>query len=130
MENIKSELQQHVKYLKKIGKLEEAYRLQEKTLQDLEMMRQTGYCHGIENYSRHLDFRKTGEPPYTLIDFFISKGEFLTIIDESHISVPQLRSMHRGPEINFRFGDAGQIRIGQSQKGRYNRATTPADRTT
>jgi len=96
IENIKSELQKQIKVLKKQKKVEEAARLQEKTLQDIEMMRQTGYCHGIENYSRHLDFRKTGEPPYTLLDFFASKGEFLTIIDESHISIPQLRSMHTG----------------------------------
>ncbi len=96
IENIKSELQQHVKKLRKLGKLQEASRLQEKTLHDLEMMRQTGYCHGIENYSRHLDFRKAGEPPFSLLDFFKSKGEFLTIVDESHISIPQLRSMFNG----------------------------------
>ena len=96
IENIKSELQKHVKHLKREGKIEEAARLQEKTLQDIEMMKQTGYCHGIENYSRHLDFRKPGEPPFTLVDFFKSKGEFLTIIDESHITVPQLRSMYNG----------------------------------
>ncbi|MBI2064212.1 MAG: excinuclease ABC subunit UvrB [Candidatus Yanofskybacteria bacterium] len=96
IENIKSELQKHLKHLKREGKLEEAARLHDKTMQDIEMMRQTGYCHGIENYSRHLDFRKPGEPPYSLLDFFKSKGEFLTIIDESHISVPQLRSMFNG----------------------------------
>ena len=96
IENIKSELQKHVKHLKKEKKFQEATRLQEKTLQDIEMMRQTGYCHGIENYSRHLDFRKPGEPPHSLLDFFSSKGEFLTIIDESHITVPQLRSMFTG----------------------------------
>src|SRR3990167_6479302 len=96
IENIKSELQKQVKVLKKQKKVEEAARLQEKTLNDIEMMRQTGYCHGIENYSRHLDFRKPGDPPYSLLDFFASKGEFLTIMDESHISIPQLRSMHTG----------------------------------
>lgn len=96
IENIKSELQKQIKALKKQKKGEEAARLQEKTLNDIEMMRQTGYCHGIENYSRHLDFRKAGEPPYALLDFFASKGEFLTIIDESHISIPQLRSMYTG----------------------------------
>jgi len=96
IENIKSELQKHVKHLKKEKKFEEASRLQAKTLQDLEMMRQTGYCHGIENYSSHLDFRKPGEPPHSLLDFFASKGKFLTIIDESHITVPQLRSMFTG----------------------------------
>jgi len=96
IENIKSELQKHVKHLKKEKKFQEAARLQEKTLQDIEMMRQTGYCHGIENYSRHLDFRKSGEPPFSLLDFFLFKGEFLTIIDESHITVPQIRSMFTG----------------------------------
>jgi len=96
IENIKSELQKHIKHLKKEKKFQEAVRLQEKTLQDIEMMRQTGYCHGIENYSRHLDFRKPGEPPHSLLDFFASKGEFLTVIDESHITVPQLRSMFTG----------------------------------
>lgn len=96
IENIKSELQKQVKLLKKHKKVEETARLQEKTLNDIEMMKQTGYCHGIENYSRHLDFRKAGEPPYALLDFFKSKGEFLTIIDESHITIPQLRSMYTG----------------------------------
>lgn len=96
IENIKSELQQHMKVLKKQKKLQEAGRLYEKTMQDIDMMKRTGYCHGIENYSRHIDFRKPGEPPYTLLDFFISKGEFLTIMDESHISIPQIRGMYHG----------------------------------
>lgn len=96
IENIKSELQKHIKKLKKDGKMEEAARLQAKTIQDIEMMRQTGYCHGIENYSRHLDFRKPGDPPYALLDFFKSKGEFLTIVDESHMTIPQIRSMFNG----------------------------------
>jgi len=96
VENIKGELQKHMKVLKKAGKLQEASRLYEKTMQDIEMMKKTGYCHGIENYSRHIDFRKSGEPPYTLLDFFGSKGEFLTIMDESHISIPQLRGMYHG----------------------------------
>ena len=96
IENIKSELQQHVKHLKKVGKNQEASRLQEKTMRDLEIMRTTGYCHGIENYSRHLDFRKPGEPAFSLLDFFMAKGEFLTIIDESHITLPQLKSMYKG----------------------------------
>jgi len=62
------------------------------------MIKTAGYCHGIENYSRHFDFRKPGEPPYTLLDFFSSKGKFLTILDESHISIPQIRGMHTGDE--------------------------------
>ncbi|MDO8496143.1 MAG: excinuclease ABC subunit UvrB [bacterium] len=100
IENIKTELQQHMKVLKKQKKLQEAGRLYEKTMHDIDMMKKTGYCHGIENYSRHLDFRKPGEPPYTLIDFFSakggSKGEFLTIIDESHASMSQIRGMFNG----------------------------------
>lgn len=100
IENIKGELQQTVKNLKKAGKVQESSRLYEKTMYDIDMMKRTGYCHGIENYSRHLDFRKPGEPPYTLIDFFSSKGgskgEFLTIMDESHISIPQIRGMFNG----------------------------------
>ena len=96
IENIKTELKQHMKVLKKQKKLQEAGRLYEKTMYDIDMMKRTGYCHGIENYSRHLDFRKSGEPPYTLLDFFISKGAFLTIIDESHASVSQIRGMFNG----------------------------------
>ncbi len=96
IENIKSELQKRVRQLKRLGKADEASRLQERTLQDMEMLRQTGYCHGIENYSMHLDFRAPGDPPYTLLDYFASKGEFLTFIDESHITVPQLHSMYTG----------------------------------
>ena len=95
-ENIKSELEKHVRFLKKHDKASEAARLQERTMEDLELMKQTGYCFGIENYSRHLDFRKAGQPPFTLVDYFKSKGEFLTIIDESHISVPQVRGMFNG----------------------------------
>src|SRR3989338_1422715 len=126
IENIKSELQKHVKHLKKEKKFEEAVRLQEKTRQDIEMMRQTGYCHGIENYSRHLDFRKTGEPPYSLLDFFSSKGEFLTIIDESHVTVPQLRSMFTGDhsrkstlvEYGFRLPSAIPAKYEMEQAGK------------
>ncbi|MCC6405472.1 MAG: excinuclease ABC subunit UvrB [Candidatus Yanofskybacteria bacterium] len=95
-ENIKSELEKHLKTLKKRKKFDELARLRERTLYDLDMMRQTGYCFGIENYSRHLDFRKPGQPPFTLVDYFKSKGEFLTIIDESHISLPQLQGMFNG----------------------------------
>lgn len=95
-ENIKSELERHIKVLKKQKKFEEAARLQERTLYDLEMMRQTGYCFGIENYSAHLDFRKPGQPPYTLVNYFKSKGEFLTIVDESHITLSQLQGMYNG----------------------------------
>ena len=95
-ENIRSELERHIKVLKKEKKFEEAARLQERTLYDLEMLRQTGYCFGIENYSSHLDFRKPGQPPHSLINYFKSKGEFLTIIDESHITLSQIQGMFNG----------------------------------
>lgn len=94
--NIKTELEKHAKKLKKESKNEEACRLKERTLYDLEMIKQTGYCHGIENYSAHLDFRTPGSPPFTLIDFFKTKKDFLTIIDESHITLPQIRGMFQG----------------------------------
>ncbi len=95
-ENIRSELEKHIKVLKKQKKFEEAARLQERTLYDLEMLRQTGYCFGIENYSSHLDFRKPGQPPHSLVNYFKSKGEFLTIIDESHITLSQIQGMYNG----------------------------------
>ena len=96
LSNIKAEMEKHTAKLKKQGLTEEAFRLKERTEYDLEMIKQTGYCHGIENYSCHLDFRAPGEPPYTLIDFFKTKKDFLTIIDESHITLPQLRGMFHG----------------------------------
>lgn len=96
IENIKSELQKHLKTLRKQKKGEEATRLAERTNADMDMLKQTGYCFGIENYSRHLDFRAPGQPPFTLVDYFKSKGEFLTIVDESHITCSQLRGMFNG----------------------------------
>ncbi len=96
IENIKAELQQHIKVLNKKKLYLEAERLQRRTEHDIEMLRHTGFCHGIENYSAHLDFRKKGEPPYTLIDYFRTKGKFLTIIDESHLTIPQVRGMFGG----------------------------------
>ncbi len=96
IKNIKTELQKHVAKQKKEGRYLEAERLQSRTENDLRMIKQTGYCHGIENYSRHFDFRNAGDPPFTLLDFFKTKGDFLTIIDESHLSVPQLTGMHSG----------------------------------
>jgi excinuclease ABC subunit B len=92
IENIKLELQERLKELKKQGKLLEAQRLEQRTNYDLEMLRETGYCHGIENYSRHLEFREPGEPPFTLLDYF--PENFLVFIDESHMTVPQLHAMY------------------------------------
>ena len=91
LENIKSELTEQLKVLKKQNKLLEAQRLKKRTNYDLEMLKETGHCHGIENYSRHLEFRKPGQPPYTLIDYF--PEDFLVFIDESHITLPQLKAM-------------------------------------
>jgi len=96
LKNIKTELEKHILKLKKDGLTEEAWRLKERTELDLEMIKQTGYCHGIENYSRHLDFREPGAPPFTMLDFFRVKKDFLTIVDESHISLPQIRGMFHG----------------------------------
>ncbi len=91
--NIELELQERLKELKSQGKLLEAERLEKRTKYDLEMLAETGYCHGIENYSRHLEFREPGSPPFTLIDYFAQKGKFLTFIDESHLTCPQLKAM-------------------------------------
>lgn len=94
--NIKAELVQHLKKLEKQGLYLEADRLKNRTERDMQMLKETGYCYGIENYSRHLDFRESGAPPFTLIDFYKTKGEFLTIVDEAHLTIPQLHGMHAG----------------------------------
>ncbi len=91
LENIKLELQERLKELRKQKKLLEVQRLEQRTNYDLEMMKETGYCHGIENYSRHLEFRKPGQAPFTLIDYF--PKDFLIFIDESHMTLPQLHAM-------------------------------------
>ena len=93
-ENILEELKEQVAYFKSEDKLLEAQRIAERTNFDVEMMRETGFCSGIENYSRHLTFGKQGEPPWTLIDYF--PEEFLIIVDESHITLPQVRGMYAG----------------------------------
>ena len=91
---IKIELTEQVKYFRDSEKLIEAQRIEERTRFDLEMMVELGYCHGIENYSRHLTGREQGEAPPTLMDYF--PKDFLVIIDESHITIPQLIGMYRG----------------------------------
>jgi len=95
IENIRLELQERLKILKKQKKLVEAQRLEQKTNYDLEMIQETGFCHGIENYSRQLEFREAGSPPFSLIDYFkySSPNGFLMFIDESHIATPQIRAM-------------------------------------
>ncbi len=94
LEQIEKELKERVEYFKKNNQLLEAARIEQRTKFDLEMMREIGYCNGIENYSRYLTGRAPGEAPYTLIDYF-SKG-FLIIIDESHVTIPQLNGMYNG----------------------------------
>jgi len=94
LEKIEKELNERVAYFKKNNKLLEAERIYRRTKQDLEMMREIGYCNGIENYSRYLTGRRAGEPPYTLIDYFAKN--FLIVIDESHVTVPQLNGMYNG----------------------------------
>ncbi|HOP47072.1 MAG TPA: excinuclease ABC subunit UvrB [Desulfobacteraceae bacterium] len=91
---IKNELDERTLHFRSNNKLIEAQRIEERTVFDLEMMMEMGYCHGIENYSRHLTGRAPGEPPPTLLDYF--PRDFLVIIDESHISIPQLNGMYRG----------------------------------
>jgi excinuclease ABC subunit B len=94
LESIEKELEERLKFFKKQKKFLEAERLERRTRYDLEMLREIGYCHGIENYSRHLSGRAPGEPPFTLLDYF--PEEFLVIIDESHVTIPQLRGMYEG----------------------------------
>jgi len=91
---IQSELDARLKVLRDENKLLEAQRLEQRTNYDIEMMREMGYTSGIENYSRHMDGRKEGEPPYTLLDFF--PDDFLLVIDESHVTMPQIRGMYNG----------------------------------
>ncbi|NTV52323.1 MAG: excinuclease ABC subunit UvrB [Candidatus Firestonebacteria bacterium] len=92
--SIRAELETRVPELEKSGKLLEAQRLRQRTEFDMEMIKEIGYCQGIENYSRHMDGRSPGEPPFTLLDYF--PEDALVIIDESHVTIPQLRGMHAG----------------------------------
>ena len=93
-ENIEAEMREQVKFFKSKDKLIEAQRISERTNFDVEMMRETGFCSGIENYSRHLNFGKPGEPPLTLMDFF--PDDLLIIVDESHMTIPQIGAMYHG----------------------------------
>ena len=94
MEGIRSELEEQIAYFKSEGKLLEAQRIEQRTNYDLEMMEEMGYCSGIENYSRHLTHRKPGDAPYTLLDYF--PEDFLIVVDESHVTLPQLHAMYAG----------------------------------
>ncbi|SHE78510.1 Excinuclease ABC subunit B [Marinitoga hydrogenitolerans DSM 16785] len=94
IDSIKNELEIRIKEFQKAGKLLEAQRIKQRTLMDMELLETLGHCKGIENYSRHFDNRKPGEPPWTLLDYF--DDDFITFIDESHIAIPQLRAMWAG----------------------------------
>jgi len=96
IDNIEKELEDQLKVMEAEGKLLEAQRLEQRTNYDLEMMREMGFCSGIENYSRHLTFREAGSTPYTLLDFF--PDDFLVVIDESHATLPQVRAMYNGDQ--------------------------------
>ncbi|WP_288848414.1 excinuclease ABC subunit UvrB [Mitsuokella jalaludinii] len=94
MKDIEVEMEEQVKKFKAEGKLIEAQRIEQRTRYDLEMMQEMGYCSGIENYSRHLTHRKAGDAPYTLLDYF--PEDFLIVMDESHVTLPQLHAMYAG----------------------------------
>ncbi len=100
IEDIKLELEEQLAKFKREGKLLEAERIKRRTDHDLALIREIGYCNGIENYSRHFDGRREGEPPYTLLDYFPHKedgtADFLTVIDESHVTIPQIGGMYAG----------------------------------
>ena len=104
---IEEELQERIKYFKSQNKLIEAQRIEERTNFDIEMMKETGFCQGIENYSRHMSGRKAGSPPYTLFDYF--PKDYLLLIDESHATIPQVRAMYNGDKsrkdslVNYEF---------------------------
>ncbi len=119
MPSIEQELEKRVAYFKKNNKLIEAQRIEERVRYDLEMLKEVGFTKGIENYSRYLAGRKSGEPPYTLIDYFIEKNtDYLMLIDESHITLPQIRGMYNGDaarkrnliEFGFRLPSAADNR--------------------
>ncbi len=139
MQLIREELGERLNTLRSEGKLLEAQRIEQRTRFDLEMMNEVGYCNGIENYSRHLSGRAPGEPPFTLIDYF--PKDFLLVVDESHISVPQIRGMIGGDrarksvlvDFGFRLPSAMDNRplTLQEWEGKVSQAifvsATPAD---
>ncbi|MFQ3574524.1 MAG: excinuclease ABC subunit UvrB [Thermodesulfovibrionales bacterium] len=99
IEGIEEELQERIRYFKKHNERLFMHRIEQRTIFDIEMLREFGHCPGIENYSRHLSGRRPGEPPYTLIDYIKSgpsNGDYLTVIDESHVTVPQIGGMYEG----------------------------------
>ena len=107
IETIEAEMEERVKYFKEQNKFIEAQRIEERTNFDIEMMKETGFCSGIENYSRHISQRKPGSAPYTLFDYF--PKDFLLLVDESHATIPQVRAMYNGDKarkdslVNYGF---------------------------
>ncbi|MGI6329506.1 MAG: excinuclease ABC subunit UvrB [Bacilli bacterium] len=101
VKRIEVELEERLEVLEKENKLLEYQRLKERTIYDLEMLKETGFCSGVENYARHLSLREEGETPTTLIDYF--EGDFLLIIDESHVTLPQVRGMYNGDQARKRM---------------------------
>ena len=107
IETIEEELEERIKYFKEQNKFIEAQRIEERTNFDIEMMKETGFCSGIENYSRHISQRKPGSAPYTLFDYF--PKDFLLLVDESHATIPQVRAMYNGDKarkdslVNYGF---------------------------
>jgi excinuclease ABC subunit B len=116
LQTIEVELEERLAFFKQHGKLLEAQRIEQRTKFDLEMIREVGYCNGIENYSRHFDMRSPGTPPFTLLDYF--PDDWLLVIDESHQTIPQLNAMYNGDkarkdvliEYGFRLPSAGDNR--------------------
>ena len=97
IKRIQEELDERLKYFKENNKLIEEQRLRERTLYDIEMLKETGFCHGVENYSRHISLRDEGETPNCLLDFF--PKDYLLVIDESHVTIPQIRGMYNGDRM-------------------------------
>ena len=94
IQEIYKELEERVAFFESEGKLVEAQRLKQRTMYDVEMMQELGYCSGIENYSRVIEVRPAGSPPHTLLDYF--PKDFVLFIDESHVTLPQVRAMYNG----------------------------------
>ncbi len=139
LESIEAELEERLQWFRDRAKFLPAERLEQRTRYDMEMMSEVGFCHGIENYSRHLDGRAEGEPPYTLLDYF--PADFLLVVDESHVAMPQVRGMFRGDQsrkqnlVDFGFRlpsalDNRPLRFEEFEKRVQRRlfaSATPAD---
>ena len=114
IKTIKDELELHEELLVNEGKIVEAQRLHQRTMYDLEMIKEMGFCRGIENYSRHLTGKAPGEPPPTLLDYL--PKDAMMVIDESHQTVPQLGAMYKGDQSQK--GNAGRIRVPPAERER------------